>query len=1393
MRSLTFLALLASALSASAQCYQFSGPGATLKINITLVVLQTGPIYSNGYSETVLTFSGDNTFTVNGSTLTSQSIVDGTANVQYTPSIAPGLPDHTEFTIAVPNADPNISGPGEHSWAAYLAGTGDLIPTRLLPGALPVFASWTGIGGSNYIEVASGGARTKYPITSVGTCGSTTGGGGTGGGSAANGPGSGNPNNLPGSCNCGDPINVGNGNLFEQFADYQTYGPNPLAFSRYYNSLPGPTTFATELGPSWRHTYDRYLRLASASSVIAERADGQQVTFTLTGGSWTTDSDIDLKLTNSGITWTLTDRDDTVETYTVFNAPEALLRTIQTRNGYAQTLQYNSNSQLTGVTDSFNRSLTFLYQGNLLHSVLTPDNLLLGFNYVSGQLGSVNYSTTTPSFQSYLYELPLLPNVLTGITDENGSRFATFTYDASARALTSQHAGGADLTTVTYNDTDGSRTVTNALGLQETYKFATLQGVPKVTEADRASTSTTAAAKSFYTYDSNGFLASHTDWNGNVTNYTNDAHGQHLSLVEAANTLQARTTTINYHATYHLPLKIVTPGLTTSFVYDASGQILTKTQTDTTTTSSPYSTAGQSRVWTYSWANFNEASVQSPRTDLYAPTKFTYDATGALITISDALNHLTQITQHTPGGLPQSVVDPNGVTTNYTYDARLRLLSLAVSAPNGPVFTTGYTYDAAGNLTTSTLPDGSYVANFYDAAHRLNSVSDSLGDSISWLLNPLGNHSQTLILDSNATLQLKRLATFDALGRQSQDTGGANQLTTTTFDPNGNPLTVTDPLNHTTQQTFDALNRPTKLVNPAQGVASFVYDLHNRPTSVTDPNGVTTTYTYDGFGDLIQQTRPTSGTVTYRYDASGNLTQRIDARGIETDFTYDALDRLTSTKYPGNIAENITYGYDQPGHTFGIGRLTTADDATGTLNRNYDERGNLQSESRSHSGIILITSYNYDKASRVQAVTYPSKWTVTYSRDAMGRIASAIAIPPGGGAPKSLFQSATYLPFGPPTAINYANHITETRTFDHDYRLLKISSSVQSLTYGYDNADNVLSLSDSLSNANSQTFGYDILNRLTSATGPYGSPTYTYDANGNRLTDSSAPTSQDGLGTITALTYNQANRLSIVSAGSKQLAQYTYDAFGRRVVKVGATTATTLYTYDRNSRLLEESDGTGNAKVDYIYLDDRPVATLQPSTGQIYFLHDDRLGAPQLATGSDQTIAWSTTYQPFGQISTPPTTITQNLRLPGQESDPDTGLNHNGFRDYAPNLGRYLTSDPLGLSAALNTYAYASSNPLKQIDPRGLCDVADQYYAREYAGDLNFYTPDGFWWQTDGQVTLNTSIHVADYEAMTGAEQLAYLSNLFVDAPGSRIAQIYQYLNVYENRHPAPICCGIRG
>lgn len=242
--------------------------------------------------------------------------------------------------------------------------------------------------------------------------------------------------------------------------------------------LSNNATYATSLGPNWRTTYDRYLNVSGAFA-SAERADGQVLTFTLSSSAWSSDTDVDYTLAQSGSAWTLSDHDDAVETYTV-SSGKGTLDSIKLRNGYAQSLTY-SNGLLSSVNDSYNCSLSFSYTGSLLDKVTTPDNsVTCGFNG-NGVLSTVTYSTTPTTILTYDYENTNFPYALTGITDENGNRYATWVYDSFGRATSNQMGGAlaANLTTLSYGT--GTTTVTNTFGVADSYTFATLQGVPKVT------------------------------------------------------------------------------------------------------------------------------------------------------------------------------------------------------------------------------------------------------------------------------------------------------------------------------------------------------------------------------------------------------------------------------------------------------------------------------------------------------------------------------------------------------------------------------------------------------------------------------------------------------------------------------------------------------------------------------------------------------------------------------------------------------------------------------------------------------------------------------------------------------------------------------------------------
>ncbi len=187
-RLFTTFSLFALAATASAQCYQFSGPDVTLQIGVDTINFKLGPTSVNGGYTTTYNYSGSNSFTLGGVKQVSQSLFDGSANIQYLPPSGAGLMnDATTFQMVVPNADP--AGAGSHSWDIMLAGNGNLIPDGLLPQpqALPPVSAWVLQGDSNvpgvnynYIEVQSGATRTKYLLTDVRSCDSSGGNGGAG-------------------------------------------------------------------------------------------------------------------------------------------------------------------------------------------------------------------------------------------------------------------------------------------------------------------------------------------------------------------------------------------------------------------------------------------------------------------------------------------------------------------------------------------------------------------------------------------------------------------------------------------------------------------------------------------------------------------------------------------------------------------------------------------------------------------------------------------------------------------------------------------------------------------------------------------------------------------------------------------------------------------------------------------------------------------------------------------------------------------------------------------------------------------------------------------------------------------------------------------------------------
>ncbi|NWA32629.1 RHS domain-containing protein, partial [Pseudomonas sp. C6002] len=210
---------------------------------------------------------------------------------------------------------------------------------------------------------------------------------------------------------------------------------------------------------------------------------------------------------------------------------------------------------------------------------------------------------------------------------------------------------------------------------------------------------------------------------------------------------------------------------------------------------------------------------------------------------------------------------------------------------------------------------------------------------------------------------------------------------------------------------------------------------------------------------------------------------------------------------------------------------------------------------------------------------------------------------------------------------------------------------------------------------------------------------YDYDAFGNLLRERRGRAQQ----LVTEYSYDCQHRLISVTQPDGTQASYRYDPFGRRIAKT-IKSQTTEFFWQGDTLIAEHS---ADHHQSYLYEPNsfRPLALLKgygPEDAKPFHYQLDHLGTPQELTAPDGEIVWSAHYRAYGQIAKlDVNTVTNPLRFQGQYFDPESGLHYNRHRYYNPDIGRYLTPDPVKLAGGLNGYQYVP-NPTGWVDPLGL-------------------------------------------------------------------------------------------
>lgn len=794
-------------------------------------------------------------------------------------------------------------------------------------------------------------------------------------------------------------------------------------------------------------------------------------------------------------------------------------------------------------------------------------------------------------------------------------------------------------------------------------------------------------------FSAGGYLTSQVDRNGNRllfnyddSNWWRDPSYRNNRLVSIVDT-QGRTVTFTHDE--YASVASMTDWTGRTYSYAHNGPYCIDSITDPVNASPTRFVLG------------NDGLCEGALTRIVDPggrvTDITYDGQQRVKTfrrVNDTASGAGDEWTFTYGSNSTTVTNPRGKDTTYYYDDRLRVTRVV---------------DARGNETARTYTSNSNVATVTDAALATTTLAwtpKNNGENVTSIKLPSAGGSGTEEVttlkydDPDAPHQPSKKSSQGAAYNYDYDSKG--NLVGVTFDkdgvkqspwfdyaynPNGTLKTITDGNRNQTGFSYDPKGNLTGVFAPGPlGAETFSYDAANRVRTHTDGAGRITTYDYDAVDRIKKITYQDGSVISYVYDGSGNVLTMTEAAGT-TQYTYDAQNRLKTKTPPGG--GTTTYSYDAAGN------VQTTTEAGLTVTYGYNAVDEVDSIA-TPGGTTTIA--HHPKLNRPDIVTFPNGVTLDRDFDKAGRLTSVIGRGPGGGVLTK--YAYDYKKAGSSTETNLRHAVTDAsgQTTDYVYdeleRLKKATTKNQSgsvvNTYEYTYDPNGNRLTQSVNGAVTN-YGYNASDQLKTVN---GSTTYSYDGNGN-MTGNNA-----GL----ALAYNAKNQTtSVTPSGGTALAM----AYSGPTQDARVTAGSTSYRYS-SGRVSAESTSGGTTS--YIRDDHGTLIAQRASGGSYYYYLLDGLGSVVGVTNSSGALVGGGVYKydPYGKELNNPL-ATAGVHNPwGFASgyyDRTTGLVKFGTRFYDPGLGRWTQRDPqagkLGQPGTLNRYQYAGCNPVNRTDPYG--------------------------------------------------------------------------------------------
>jgi len=573
------------------------------------------------------------------------------------------------------------------------------------------------------------------------------------------------------------------------------------------------------------------------------------------------------------------------------------------------------------------------------------------------------------------------------------------------------------------------------------------------------------------------------------------------------------------------------------------------------------------------------------------------------------------------------------------------------------------------------------------------------------------------------------LGTVNIATAQTEPVTYSADGTAVTYSQNdiGPSFDIRDARGVTTVLQYDNLGRVIREDSAERGLTEYSYDIFGNIIRQISEGGLIFKRDYDDQNRLTREIMKQNGVDrkvhTYTYDICENgagLICKVVSDGHVTKYAYteDQSIASVSTRYSGqDDFETTRYSYDSSGRAIKLhyptgltvryhysdddyvtkvtGRYETGEDReTFVIAKNLKFNPDKQRLTALTYGNGLKTKFNYSAANKLQSIKTLINGEVinqsSYTRDDTGNITEI-----------NRLNAAGAVRYG---YDGYGRLISEQKGLD--------AESQYTISYNYDAVGNRVSY-DNGNKQNSYVYGpqtnrLDVINRKL----------LSYDVRGNLVSDRKGKRS---------FAYDVTNRMTAFYKDDELRASYDYNAFGQRIAKTlhrpqrGDDSYRSLhFAYSPDGWLLSEfgrdSDKKRNFARDYVWLGSRPLAQIERKMrpdgttrkAKVSFLHTDHLNTPRWATNISGETVWRWNSDGFGKgkadrdVDGDGKNTVIRLRFAGQYHDRESGLYYNHHRDYDPNLGRYIQSDPIGLNGGINRYVYVLGNPISYIDPKGL-------------------------------------------------------------------------------------------